>query len=68
MVSKTEFGNTGWKCSYEEWAACYCPSCERKDECIHANAFRRMPEVDGGLGLCPKLKDLKERRHGNSGC
>ena len=34
---------------------CYCPDCDKAD-CIHRNAYRRMPEVDGGLGLCPNLK------------
>ena len=64
LISKVVFeqkvaaGDLGWKCSYEEYAACYCPKCDRKESCIHANAFRRMPVIDGGLGLCPRLADL----------
>ena len=27
-----------------------------KADCIHRNAYRRLPEIDGGLGLCPNLK------------
>lgn len=27
-----------------------------KEDCIHRNAYRRVPEIDGGLGLCPNLK------------
>lgn len=47
--------NGSWKCSYEEYAACYCPDCSEAD-CIHRGAFRRVPTIDGGLGLCPKLQ------------
>ena len=57
-MTKTEFENSGWKCSYEEYIACYCPKCDKRDECIHRDAFRRVPEVDGGLGLCPRLKEV----------
>lgn len=32
---------------------CYdCRSCTRQD-CIHREAFRRLPLEEGGLGLCP---------------
>lgn len=31
---------------------------ERKEDCIHRDAFRRVPEIDGGLGLCPRLKEI----------
>ena len=27
-----------------------------KEDCIHRDAYRRLPEIDGGLGLCPNLK------------
>lgn len=27
-----------------------------KEECPHRDAYRRLPEIDGGLGLCPNLK------------
>lgn len=33
-------------------ARCYCPTCGREG-CIHREAFRRLPESVGGLGLCP---------------
>ena len=56
MMSKEDFTrNTNWKMSYEQYQKCYCPKCER-DDCIHRNAFRRVPKIDGGLGLCPNLK------------
>ena len=42
--------------TYEEYAKCYCPECERKNDCIHWGAFRRVPKIDGGLGLCPNLR------------
>ena len=60
MLSREEFERTGWKCSYEEYVACYCPECDRKENCIHREAFRRVPEIDGGLGLCPRLKELEK--------
>lgn len=47
--------NTNWKMSYEEYQKCDCTQCDKKD-CIHRNAFRRVPVIDGGLGLCPNLK------------
>lgn len=56
MMEKKEFReNTNWKMSYEEYKQCYCPNCDRVD-CKHRDAFRRVPEIDGGLGLCPNLK------------
>ncbi len=48
--------STSYNMSYEEYKTCYCPDCERKN-CIHRGAYRRMPIIDGGLGLCPKLKE-----------
>lgn len=48
--------NTNWKMSYEEYQKCDCTQCDNKD-CIHRNAFRRVPVIDGGLGLCPNLKE-----------
>lgn len=57
MLSKEEFEkNTSFKMSYEDYKTCYCPDCERKENCKHNGAYRRVPEIDGGLGLCPKLK------------
>ncbi|MGE4284891.1 MAG: hypothetical protein AB7G87_14455 [Clostridia bacterium] len=34
----------------------YCPQCPDQKICIHAGAFRRLPEEYGGLALCPRLK------------
>ena len=47
--------NTNWKMSYEEYQKSDCTQCNKAD-CIHRNAFRRVPRIDGGLGLCPNLK------------
>ena len=41
--------------SYEEYQKCDCTECT-KEECPHREAYRRVPEIDGGLGLCPNLK------------
>lgn len=48
--------NTNWKMTFEEYQKCDCMHYDKKD-CIHRNAFRRVPVIDGGLGLCPKLKE-----------
>ena len=48
--------NTNWKMTYEEYQKCDFTHCDNKD-CIHRGAFRRVPVVDGGLGLCPNLKE-----------
>lgn len=58
MISEERFSETSWKMSYDEYKKCSCSECDKKD-CIHRNAYRRMPIIDGGLGLCPNLK--KER-------
>lgn len=60
MITQEEFNKTGWKMSYEEYKKCYCPECESKESCIHRDAFRRVPSVDGGLGLCPNLRQLQK--------
>lgn len=39
-----------------DYTECKCHECE-KENCIHRNAYRRLPEAIGGLGLCPKLKN-----------
>lgn len=31
------------------------PECGKTD-CIHRDAYRRLPNIDGGLGLCLNLK------------
>ncbi len=61
-LTKEEFSNTGWKCTYEEYSLCYCPDCKKREDCIHRDTFRRVPEIDGGLGLCSNLKDKNEWR------
>lgn len=55
MMTKEEFSRTNWKMSYEQYQKCYCPECSKKG-CQHRNAYRRVPSIDGGLTLCPKLK------------
>ena len=55
MMTREQFeNNTNWKMSYEEYQKCNCTQCSNKD-CIHRNAYRRVPRIDGGLGLCPNL-------------
>ncbi len=54
-MTRKEFSKTGWKMSYEDFLKCDCTQCEREN-CIHRGAYRRVPKIDGGLGLCPKLK------------
>ena len=63
MMTKERFKKTNWKMSYEEYKRCDCQECGREN-CIHRNAFRRVPESDGGLGLCPNLteKPQEEKR------
>ena len=46
--------NTAWKMTYEEFQKCDCTQCD-KENCEHRGAFRRVPRIDGGLGLCPNL-------------
>jgi len=59
IMSEEQFHTqTSWKCSYEEYKLCYCPDCD-KDNCIHREAYRRVPKADGGLALCPNLKIIK---------
>lgn len=53
-MTEERFKQTSWKMSYEEYKKCYCPDCKRKD-CLHREAFRRVPVIDGGLGVCPNL-------------
>ena len=55
-MTKEHFeNNTNWKMTFEEFQKCDCTCCDKKD-CIHRNAFRRVLVIDGGLGLCPNLK------------
>ena len=61
MFTAEEFtARTNWKMSYSEYVACCCTRCSR-DNCPHRDAFRRVPIVDGGLGLCPNLRGLDAR-------
>lgn len=55
IMTKERFKETNYKMSYEEYKKCCCSECD-KAECIHRDAYRRLPEIDGGLGLCPNLK------------
>jgi hypothetical protein len=57
IMTKEQFeNNTNWKMTFEEYLKCNCTHCDNKD-CIHREAFRRVPVIDGGLGLCPNLKE-----------
>lgn len=55
-MTKEQFEQTAYngKITYETYQQCDCTECKR--ECIHREAYRRMPEEVGGLGLCPNLK------------
>lgn len=55
-MTKEQFEQTNYngKITYETYQQCDCTECKR--ECIHRNAYRRMPEEVGGLGDCPNLK------------
>lgn len=55
MMTEERFKETNYKMSYEEYKKCCCHRC-MKEDCIHRDAYRRLPEIDGGLGLCPNLK------------
>lgn len=55
-MTKQEFENTSYKMSYEEFEKCDCQKCNNK-ECLHRDAYRRVPRIDGGLGLCPNLSN-----------
>lgn len=55
-MPKERFEETGYKMSYEEFQKCDCTKCER-DGCPHRGAYRRVPLIDGGLGLCPNFNE-----------
>lgn len=57
MMTEERFKETNYKMSYEEYKKCCCQRC-MKEDCIHRDAYRRLPEIDGGLGLCPNLKRI----------
>lgn len=54
MMTRERFAETNLKMSYEEYQKCDYTECQ-KEECPHRNAYRRVPEIDGGLGLCSNL-------------
>ena len=56
MMSREQFANTGWIMTYEQYQRCCCSECDLKAECIHRDAYRRIPFVDGGMEMCPRLK------------
>ena len=58
--TREEFSRMRWKCTYEEYIACYCPDCNMPD-CKHRECYRRVPTIDGGLALCPNLATLKNK-------
>ena len=41
--------------TYEEFQKCDCTQCD-KEKCPHRKAYRRVPHIDGSLGLCPNLE------------
>lgn len=53
-MTKEEFARTAWKMTYEEYSRCDCSRCAEKG-CPHRDAYRRVPRIDGGLGLCKNL-------------
>jgi hypothetical protein len=55
MMTRERFEQTNYKMSYEQYQKCDCTCCGKED-CKHRNTYRRFPEIDGGLGLCPNLK------------
>lgn len=57
IMSEEKYKETAWKMSYEEYKACYCPDCNKRSECVHNESYRRVPKIDGGLGLCPNLNN-----------
>lgn len=62
-LTRKEFATqTGYKMSYDEYVTCYCPDCDKKNDCIHHDAYRKLPEVEGGLGLCPRLVDVEKAK------
>lgn len=56
-MTRERFNQTGFKMTYEEYLRCYCPDCN-EENCIHRDSYRRVPQIDGGLELCPHLKGV----------
>lgn len=55
MMTRERFAETNWKMTYEQYQKRDCTECKREN-CIHRDTYRRLPEIDGGLNLCPNLK------------
>lgn len=53
-MKRIHFQSAQGALEYERKNHCYCPECD-KQECIHREAYRRMPIEVGGLGECPRL-------------
>lgn len=49
------FQETDYKMTYEEYQKCCCFECDKNETCKHRDTYRRLPEIDGGLGLCMNL-------------
>lgn len=56
MMTRERFQETDYKMTYEEYQKCCCSECDKNETCKHRDAYRRLPEIDGGLGLCMNLK------------
>lgn len=55
IMSREQFASqTAYAMSYDDYVSCYCPDCDKAD-CLYRNNFERVPEIDGGAGLCPRL-------------
>ena len=63
MMTKEQFqNNTNWKMTWEEFQKCDCSKCNQQKSCIHSGAYRRVPRIDGGLGLCPNLNSTEREK------
>ena len=56
MMTRERFQEANYKMTYEEYQKCCCSECDKKETCKHRDAYRRLPDIDGGLGLCMNLK------------
>ena len=61
MMTRERFQETNYKMTYEEYQKCCCSECDKKRTCKHKDAYRRLPEIDGGLGLCMNLKQNQQQ-------
>jgi hypothetical protein len=61
MITRKQFEKMELDMTYNEWKACYCNECSRKDDCVYYHSHKRFPESAGGRALCPNLdKPLSE--------